>query len=296
VRGDMEMNETKLAGVLAARELRPATETEIRAAGAVPGYASPAGLRDAIVVVDDAVAASPNLVAGANEEGFHLLNTNCGRDYEPTAIADIAAAAEGNSCPGCGAPLRAVRGVEVGNIFKLGTRYSTAAGCSFLDRDGVEKPVVMGSYGIGVGRLLACIAEEHHDEHGLAWPITVAPYDVHVVLVPGGAAREAADKLYAELEAAGVETLYDDREERAGVKFNDADLIGVPLRLTVGDRGLARGGVELKHRRAKEPVLVPAAEAIGRVKAEIAALRAALGASDARPSVPPLRAATLPSP
>jgi prolyl-tRNA synthetase len=278
VRGDMEVNETKLANALKARELRPATEEEIRASGAVPGYASPIGLKDVLIVVDDAVAASPNLVAGANEAGFHLLNTNGGRDYSPNVVADIAAAADGSACPICGAPLRSSRGVEVGNIFKLGTRYTEAVGCAYLDRDGKEKPVIMGSYGIGVGRLLACIAEEHHDEKGLAWPIAVSPYELHLVLVPGGAAREAAEKLYTELGAAGVEVLYDDREERAGVKFMDADLLGLPLRLTVGDRGLAKGGVELKHRRAKDPVLVPVADVVSRVRAEIEALRAQLAA------------------
>jgi prolyl-tRNA synthetase len=224
------------------------------------------------------VASSPNLVAGANEEGYHLLNTNCGRDYAPGIVADIGTASEGSACPSCGAPMRASRGVEAGNIFKLGARYTDASGCAYLDRDGTEKPVIMGSYGIGVGRLLACIAEEHHDERGLAWPVTVAPYQLHLVLLPGGAAREVAEKLCAELEAAGVEVLYDDREERAGVKFMDADLIGIPLRLTVGDRGLAKGGVELKHRLSKEAVLVPLAEVASRVRTEIEALRASIEA------------------
>ncbi len=182
VRGDSECNETKLAAAVHADELRPATEEEIRAAGAVPGYASPIGLpASTLVIVDEAVASTPNLVAGANEEGFHLLNTNIPRDYRPTQVCDIAAAAEGDACAACGAPLSLVRGVEVGNIFKLGTRYSTAVGATFQDPEGHEKPVVMGSYGIGVGRLLACIAEEHHDEQGLCWPLSVAPFAVHLV-------------------------------------------------------------------------------------------------------------------
>jgi prolyl-tRNA synthetase len=174
VRGDMEVNETKLANVATADWLRPATEDEIRDVGAMPGYASPIGLRSVTVIVDDAVPSSPNLVAGANEAGYHLLNTNLGRDYEATIIADIAAAGDGDACLTCGQALYISRGVEVGNIFKLGTRYSAAINAMYFDADGVQKPIVMGSYGIGSGRLLACIAEEHHDDKGLIWPITVA--------------------------------------------------------------------------------------------------------------------------
>src|SRR5215208_1640769 len=179
VRGDMELGETKLANAVGVSGLRPALPEEVRAVGAEPGYGSPLGVEGAIVVVDDAIPSSPNLVAGANEEGFHYLNVNYGRDFEANTVADIAAAGEGSLCPECGDAMRAVRGVEVGNIFKLGTRYSEAFGASFLDRDGRRKPVVMGSYGIGLGRLLACIAVEHHDENGLVWPVSVAPYHVH---------------------------------------------------------------------------------------------------------------------
>src|SRR5579859_5062386 len=160
VRGDMEVNETKLTNALKAKELRPAREDEIRAVGAEPGYASPVGLKDVLVVVDDAIPQSPNLVAGANEVGYHLLNVNYGRDYQAQIVADIAAASEGDACPVCGNPMRTTRGVEVGNIFKLGTRYTEALGATFLDSTGTQKPVIMGSYGIGIGRLLACIAEE----------------------------------------------------------------------------------------------------------------------------------------
>jgi prolyl-tRNA synthetase len=277
VRGDMEVNETKLANAVKAKELRPAREDEIRAVGAAPGYASPIGIQGAMVVIDDAVATSPNLVAGANEEGYHLLNTNHPRDYRADSVTDIAAAEEGSACPQCGQPLRASRGVEVGNIFKLGTRYSDALGATFLDQDGQAKPVIMGSYGIGVGRLLACVAEHHHDDHGLRWPITIAPYEVHLVVLPGGPAGEVAEQLYADLRAAGVEVLFDDRDERPGVKFNDADLIGLPLRLTVGERGLAKGGVELKRREGKEAIIVAGDETVARVKAEIAAMLVSIG-------------------
>lgn len=277
VRGDMEVNETKLANAVKAKELRPAREDEIRVGGATPGYASPIGIQGVIVVIDDAVATSPNLVAGANEEGYHLLNTNYPRDYQADVVTDIAAAEEGSACPQCGQPLRASRGVEVGNIFKLGTHYSDALGATFLDKDGQAKPVIMGSYGIGVGRLLACVAEHHHDDHGLRWPITIAPYQVYLVVLPGGQAGEVAERLYADLRAAGVEVLFDDRDERPGVKFNDADLIGLPLRLTVGERGLAKGGVELKRRESQASAVVPLNEAVGQAKTEIDSLLASIG-------------------
>jgi prolyl-tRNA synthetase len=260
--------------------LRPARAEEIRAIGAEPGYGSPLGVHDALIVVDDLIPASPNLVAGANEAGYHYLNVNYGRDYRADIVADIVKAADGDACPRCGSPLRSSRGVEVGNIFKLGTRYTVDMGANFLDKDGELKPVIMGSYGIGVGRLLGCVAEEHRDERGLIWPVTIAPYQVHLVALTagGGQAGEVAERLYAELQAAGVEVVYDDREESPGVKFNDADLIGAPLRLTVGERGLKRGGVELKRRDSAEVALVPPDEAVARVQAELAALREAIQA------------------
>ncbi|RIK44730.1 MAG: proline--tRNA ligase, partial [Chloroflexi bacterium] len=180
LRGDMELNETKLTNALKARRLRPATADEIRAIGAEPGFGSPLGIdRERVtVVVDDLVAASPNLVAGANRPDYHYRNVNYGRDYEADLVVDIAAAAEGYACPRCGAPLRTVRGVEVGNIFKLGAIYSAAMGATYLDENGETKPIVMGSYGIGSGRLMACVIEHHHDENGIQWPITIAPYQV----------------------------------------------------------------------------------------------------------------------
>ncbi len=277
IRGDMEVNETKLANVLGARSLRPATEEEIRSVGAAPGYASPIGLKDVWVIVDDAIPQSYNLVAGANEEGYHLLNTNYERDYTASIVADIAAAQDGDPCPQCGAAMRLARGVEVGNIFKLGTRYSEKMGCYYLDAEGQPRPVIMGSYGIGLGRLLACIAEEHHDEYGLIWPISVAPYAIHLIALAGKGSAETlatAERLYAELQAAGIETLYDDRAESPGVKFNDADLIGLPLRLTVSDRALKSGGVEFKRRDRQERQIVPLDQIVSRIQTEIAALYA----------------------
>ena len=254
VRGDMELNETKLTNAVKARRLRPATVDEIQAVGAEAGYGSPIGIaRDRVLlVVDDLVAASPNLVAGANKVGYHLRNTNYGRDYTADLVVDLAAASDGHGCPQCGNELRTVRGVEVGNIFKLGTRYSIAMGATYLDENGETQPIVMGSYGIGTGRLMACIVERHHDDNGIQWPITVAPYQVLLVSLSTEKTPEltvAAEQIYADLQRAGVEVLYDDRNERAGVKFNDADLLGIPIRLIVGAKGLKNGIVEMKLRR-----------------------------------------------
>ncbi|MCP5191313.1 MAG: proline--tRNA ligase [Pseudomonadales bacterium] len=277
VRGDMELNETKLANAVAAKSLRPATDEEIRAIGAVPGYASPIGLRGARVLVDDAVTSSPNLVAGANEEGYHLRHVNYGRDFQADLVTDLAAAQAGDGCPRCGTPLQQARGVEMGNIFKLGTRYSAAMGATFLDQDGQSRPVIMGSYGIGVGRLLACIAEAHRDDYGLIWPISVAPFQVHLVALRGG--FEMAETLYTQLQAAGLEVLFDDRDESPGVKFNDADLIGVPIRLTVSKRALEQGGVEFKLRHEQARALIPLADLPDHLQATVAQLHAAIQAT-----------------
>jgi prolyl-tRNA synthetase len=259
VRGDMEVNETKVANLVKASDLRPATEDEIRSIGAVPGYASPLGLKGVTVLVDELAAKSPNLVAGANEEGYHLRNVNHGRDYQASMIADISAAREGDACPECGAALRLSRGVEVGNIFKLGARYSDALGCTYLDKNGQSQPVIMGSYGIGLGRLIACVAEKHHDERGLTWPVSLAPFPVHVVVLKGKEmdSEALAARVENALRDAGLEPLVDDREESAGVKFNDADLIGLPLRITVSERSFRAGGLEIKPRRGGETVVVP---------------------------------------
>lgn len=289
VRGDMEVNDMKLANILKARSLRPATEDEIRGIGAIAGYGSAIGVRSAVVVVDDLIPDSPNLVAGANEAGYHLLNTNYGRDYTAHITADITAAREGDACPDCGQPLHSVRGVEVGNIFKLGTRYSASMNATYLDQNGQARPIIMGSYGIGVGRLMACIAEAHNDEQGLIWPVSVAPYHVYIVLVQGDGENDVsgiADQLDADLRAAGIEVLYDDRNERPGVKFNDADLIGVPLRLTVGKRALDKGGIELKRRDSKDIRLVPVSEVVAAVQAELAALQAEVDAGVVNASYP----------
>jgi prolyl-tRNA synthetase len=273
VRGDMGVNETKLANAVKADWLRPATEEEIRRAGAVPGYASPIGLDpSALVVVDDIVPASSNLVAGANEAGFHFLNTNIPRDYTAGTVADIAAASAGHACARCGSPLSVSRGVEVGNIFKLGTRYSAALGATFLDAEGAARPIVMGSYGIGVGRLLACIAEEHHDDRGLAWPASVAPFSVSLVSLgtPDSAADAAAREAYQVLQKEGISILFDDRAESPGVKFADADLIGAPLRVTSSAKSLAAGGLEVKRRSAENKTIIPHQALAAHVSKELA--------------------------
>jgi prolyl-tRNA synthetase len=266
--GDMEVNETKLSNLVKAKDLRPATDEEIRAVGAEPGYASPVGLKNVLVVADDLIPQCANLVAGANEAGYHLLNVNYGRDFSASIVADICAAEEGSACPHCGQPMRLTRGVEVGNIFKLGTRYTDALGCTYLDETGAAKPVIMGSYGIGVGRLLACVAEEHHDERGLIWPESIAPYAVHLVVLAGKTMDTTgiAESLEKQLTEAGLEPLFDDRAESAGVKFNDADLIGLPLRITVSERALKQGGVEFKRRDGGEPWIVPVEEVVQAVR------------------------------
>ncbi len=266
VRGDMELNETKLANAIGARDLRPAHEDEIRDAGAIPGFASPIGLKDVLIVVDDLIPSSPNLVAGANEEEYHYLNVNYGRDFQADIVADIASAEDRSPCMLCGEPLASSRGIEVGNIFKLGTRFSEAMGCYFHDEHGDLKPVIMGSYGIGTGRLMASIAEAHHDEQGLIWPVTVAPFGVHLIVLgdakPGmeKSPLTISERAYQALRNAGVEVLYDDREESPGVKFNDADLIGCPIRLTISRRTIQSGGIEVKRRDSSERYMVAESE------------------------------------
>jgi prolyl-tRNA synthetase len=276
VRGDMEINETKLANAIAAPELRPARPDELQKAGIVPGYASPIGVEGVTVVVDDLVAQSPNLVAGANREGYHFLNTNYSRDYKANVVTDIVAAFEGAPCPRCGGAVHIVRGVEVGNIFKLGTRYSKAMGVTYLDEHGQSQYVVMGSYGIGVGRLMASVAEVCRDERGLVWPVTVTPFHVYLIGLDAedDRVRSATESVYSTLMELGIEVLYDDRHERAGVKFNDADLLGMPLRVTVSRRTVQQNAVEVKPRAGEEQRLIPMGDAAACIKEELDHLHA----------------------
>jgi prolyl-tRNA synthetase len=259
IRGDLEVNETKLSHAIGGLPLRSAEEGEIQAVGAVPGYASPIGIRGARVIADDSVHLGSNFVVGANREGYHLTGVSYGRDFTADLVADIALAREGDRCPHCEGTLRVERGIELGHCFKLGTRYTEPANITYLDADGVAHPIVMGSYGIGIGRLMAAIVEVHYDAYGIRWPASVAPFQVHIVSLmreENGVAQ--ADRLYDRLWELGIETLYDDRAgPSAGVKFNDADLIGCPLRLTVSERSLKNGGVEAKWRARCEREVIP---------------------------------------
>lgn len=268
IRGDLEVEEAKLSNAVKANSLRPAHDEEILEYNMVPGFASPIGAKKGFVLcVDDSVANSNNLVAGANEKGYHLLNTNYGRDYAADIVCDIASAKEGFTCPTCGAPLSSSKGIEIGNIFQLGTRYSESLGCTYQDENGVQKPVIMGCYGIGVGRLLACLCEEYNDEKGLCLPITVAPYQVHFVSLVKDTA--IAEKIYNDLVESGIEVLYDDRKETAGVKFADADLIGIPIRITLGNRSYKEGKVEVKYRRSGEETSYSIESLASEIKNEI---------------------------
>ncbi len=252
IRGDLEVNEGKLARVLGRADLRPANEEEIARVGAVPGYASPRGIRrDRVkVVVDDSIPKARNLVAGANRAGFHLKNVNFPRDFSADIVADVALAKEGQACPRCGGRLKVQRAMELGHIFKLGTKYSEAMGATFLDREGKSRPLIMGCYGIGVGRLLAAVIEAHHDEEGMIWPVHLAPFEVLVsVLDPKqGALLESGEKLAQALAESGFEVLLDDRDQSAGEKFHDAKLLGIPILVIVGPRAVKQNQVELERR------------------------------------------------
>ena len=255
IRGDLEVNETKLAKVVQDGNLAFADDALIRSVGAVPGYASLYGLdlSNFRVVVDPSVVESSNLVVGANEELYHLKNFNYDRDVaqkEQVIVADIATVRDGDPSPIDGAPLKLLHGIEIGNIFQLGTKYSKPMGCNFLDVDGKSKPMVMGCYGIGVGRGMAAVCEQRHDDWGPIWPMAIAPYQVHIIGLKYSetAVADACEKLYADLQARGVEVLLDDRGEKAGSAFADADLLGIPLRVVISPKTIAENQVEYKHR------------------------------------------------
>ena len=259
VRGDLEVNEIKLKNLLHCTDLRMATEAEAIEAGIVAGAASPVGMSGIRVVADDSVSSGTNFVAGGNKPDTHLRNVNYPRDFKADEVTDIAKASAGAGCPRCSGKLSSTHGIEVGHIFKLGTFLSDKLGASFIDEKGESRTIVMGCYGIGLGRLLAAAIEQNHDDKGIIWPVPIAPY--HVCLCPlyreGAKVAEVAEDLYARLEAEGLEVLFDDREESPGVKFNDADLLGIPVRLTVSPRTLEKDSIELKRRSEKESELVP---------------------------------------
>jgi prolyl-tRNA synthetase len=229
-------------------DFRPATDEEIRAAfGADPGSIGPIGFHGEVIA--DETLAEGQYVAGANRSGLHLRGVEAGRDYQPR-FADLRAAKEDDTCPGCGGRLNFQTAIEIGHIFKLDTVYSAPLEATFLDEDGTEKPLVMGSYGIGPGRVMAAIVEQSHDEQGIVWPRSVAPYDVHVVALPG--VEEQALEAATVLDAAGLSVLLDDRDARAGEKFADADLIGLPTRITVGKKTVEDGAVDVRDRATGE--------------------------------------------
>jgi prolyl-tRNA synthetase len=281
VRGDHSVNEVKLARALGVDEVRLASGDEVRrATGAAVGFAGPVGFAGKVVVDRDAASVSDG-VTGANETDYHLLHVAYGRDFDGL-VADVRSVVDGDLCPECGASLKLYRGIEVGHIFLLGTKYSDAMNAVYIDEKGAQQKLVMGCYGIGISRLLGALVEQHHDQDGIALPFTVAPFQVHVVQVgTEPAVVEATARLEAELEGLGLEVLIDDRDERPGVKFKDADLLGVPLRLTIGKKSLDNGGVELKMRRARDPKQSEIV-ALDRVAAQVFELvQQALGAAAA---------------
>ena len=258
LRGDHEVNEVKLANAVGAQELRMADDAAIRAAGGFPGFMSPIGIKEGTcIVVDETAMRMHNAVSGANEQDFHYINVNPQRDFGSVTVTDIRLVAEGDLCPACGTGhLHIGRGIEAGQIFALGTKYSEAMGATFLDEAGKTQPLQMGCYGIGVGRTMAAAIEQNHDEHGIIWPRAIAPYEVVVVAVNAKAEEQLvyAEEIYEELRAAGVDVLLDDRRERAGVKFNDCDLIGYPVRIAIGPKTIENGTIEVKIRKSGELV------------------------------------------
>ena len=266
VRGDRELNMIKLVNALKIPEhaIAFADESKLEAAiGAIGGFTGPIGLHDCTVVVDSELVGLKNLCAGACKLDHHILNVNYGRDYEGDIVTDLKVLKEGDPCPVCGAPIKHTRGIEVGQVFKLGTKYSKAMNATYKDENQQDHPLVMGCYGIGVSRTLAAVIEQHHDEDGIIWPVSVAPYHAIVTLVKPKDEEQAkvAEEIYQSLLAAGVEAVIDDRDERPGVKFKDADLLGFPIRITVGKRA-GEGIVEYKLRRDSEKSELSVAEAI----------------------------------
>lgn len=269
VRGDREINEVKLYNALDCLQLEMADAETIRlVTGADAGYAGPVDL-DIRIVADHEVVHLVNAIAGANKTGYHLVNVNPGRDFVPDLVTDIRLVRAGEPCPRCRTPLSGARGIEVGQIFKLGDKYSRALGATYLDENGQQKHIIMGCYGIGVTRTMAAAVEQNHDEHGIIWPVSIAPY--HVVVVPVSMKDDRqvnmAERVYNQLLAAGVEAVLDDRPERAGVKFKDADLVGYPLRVTVGAKGVESGMVEITPRHSRDMLMVPEQDVVGEVRA-----------------------------
>ena len=268
IRGDLEVNEIKLGNVLGKPpDLHIATPAEVAEAGIVAGSASPVGL-SIRTIADDSINTGSNFAAGANRDDYHLQNVNYPRDFQAETVADIANAQAGLACKLCGGALTEVRGIEVGHVFKLGTHFTEAFEAYYPDQDGVRHPIIMGCYGIGVERLLAAAIEQNHDDNGIVFPTPIAPYDMQLVGLNTDVPDvvSAADDLYGDLESAGLSVLYDDRAESPGVKFNDADLIGLPVRVVVSRRNLNQGVVEVKRRDSSDAITVPMGDAVETVK------------------------------
>lgn len=272
IRGDQEVNEIKVKNYLGANELELADDEMImQATGAPRGFAGAVNIK-CRVAADYSVMNMTNFVTGANIEDYHLKNVNFGRDCKVESFADLRVIEKDDKCPRCGGDIQFVRGIEVGHVFKLGTKYSKAMKAVYLDRDGQEKIMIMGCYGIGIGRTVAACIEQNNDANGIIWPLPLAPYQVIItpVNVNEGAVFQAAEKIYNELLAAGIEVILDDRDERAGVKFKDADLIGIPLRVTVGQKNLISGNVELKNRQTGETKIYPLTEIVAEIQKKVA--------------------------
>ena len=268
IRGDHEVNEIKVKNYLGAAALELADDEMImKATGAPRGFAGAVGIK-ARVIADYSIMNLVNMVTGANKENYHLKNVNIGRDFQVESFADLRVSQPGDACPRCGGVIKFVRGIEVGHVFKLGTKYSKAMKAVYLDRDGKEKTMIMGCYGIGIGRTVAACIEQNFDSNGIIWPIPLAPFTVIVtpVNIKESDVMKASEDIYRELLACGVESIMDDRDERAGVKFKDADLIGIPLRIVVGSKNLAQGRVELKIRRSGENRLYETGKIVDEVR------------------------------
>ncbi len=269
IRGDRDVNEIKLKNATGAVELEMAGDEQVQKyTGAPVGFAGPVGLKNVEIYVDPLVTQLKNFIVGANAEEKHILNVNLDRDFKATRVVDMTAAREGDISPsGCG-KLIARKGIEVGNTFMLGTKYSESLGAYFLDAEGNQQPIIMGSYGIGVTRTPQAALEKYYDDNGIIWPKAIAPYTVHMVPVKldDPEHEKVAEQIYDDLWASGIDTIFDDRDERAGVKFNDADLVGMPIRITIGARSLAEGLVELKARSEAEVHKVPVSEVVAAVK------------------------------
>lgn len=269
VRGDDEVNEIKLKNALGCTHLQLASEAKVeQVSGGAMGFSGPVGLHGVRLVADPEVMRMPVAATGANRGDYHLVGVVPGRDFTADLVVDLRQARPGDPCPRCGAPLEIRRGIEVGHIFKLGTKYSRAMECCYLDAQGGVNPMIMGCYGLGIGRTVAAAVEQNHDEHGIVWPRPLAPFEAEVIALnpDDGTVRQAAERLYDELLAAGVEVLFDDRDERAGVKFNDADLVGFPVRVVVGRKNAEQGLVELSLRRDRVKIPTPIADATAKVR------------------------------